>query len=117
MPWCNIVVSKPVSPEDQQEIKAELGRALAETMDKPETGLAVTFVSTDGFFRGGAAVEDAAAVDLRYIGEFPLPVKQEVTRRVSGLLARVLGVDPMKIMLVMSEVKSENWGRRGGDFS
>jgi phenylpyruvate tautomerase PptA (4-oxalocrotonate tautomerase family) len=116
MPWCNIVTGRACSQAEQEQIKSELGRILAETMDKPETGLAVTFTSADGFYRGGVPALDAAAVDLRYIGEFPLEVKQSVTRQVSQLLNRVLGIDPMKVMLVMSEVHSDNWGRRGGNY-
>ncbi len=116
MPWCNIVTAGSCSLSEQEQIKSELGVILAETMDKPETGLAVTFVGADGFYRAGAPVQDAAAVDLRYIGRFPLEAKKAVTKRVCQMLNKVLGVDPLKVMVVMSEVDGDNWGRKGGDY-
>lgn len=117
MPWVNITVSEPCAPEKQVEIKAGLAAILQELMNKQEQGLVVTFTTALGFYRGGAACHDAAVVDLRYIGEFPLAVKRELTRRVAGLLQAVLGVNPLKVSLVITEVESQNWGRNAGDFS
>ncbi len=116
MPWCNIVTAGSCSLIEQEQIKSELGVILAETMNKPETGLAVTFVGADGFYRAGAPAQDAAAVDLRYIGQFPLDVKKAVTKRICQMLKKVLGVDPLKVMVVMSEIDGDNWGRKGGDY-
>lgn len=116
MPWVNIVVSAPCSRETQNKIKTSLGKILAETMNKPEQGLTVTFTATFAFYRGGTACNDAVVVDMRYIGEFPLEVKREVTRRTAGLLAETLGVDPLKVSVLMSEVRSDNWGRKAGDY-
>jgi phenylpyruvate tautomerase PptA (4-oxalocrotonate tautomerase family) len=117
MPWANITISESCSPERQEQVKAGLAKIFAELMNKQEQGLVVTFTPTCGFFRGGIACQDAAMVDVRYIGEFGLSVKQSLTRQVANLLAKELGADPLKVVVVMSEVKSENWGRKAGDYS
>jgi phenylpyruvate tautomerase PptA (4-oxalocrotonate tautomerase family) len=117
MPWINITLSRPCALEKQERIKSELATILQDLMEKPEQGLTITFTAAFGFFRGGARREDAAVVDIKYIGEFPLPVKQQLTRRVAALLESALGLDPQKIIVLMTEAKSENWGRKAGDFS
>jgi phenylpyruvate tautomerase PptA (4-oxalocrotonate tautomerase family) len=117
MPWANITIAEACSPEVQEQVKIGLASIFAELMNKQEQGLVVTFTPTCGFFRGGIACQDAALVDLRYIGEFGLALKQSLTRQVANLLARELGADPQKVVVVMSEIKSENWGRKAGDYS
>lgn len=117
MPWINITLSQPCAPDKQERIKSELAAILQELMNKPEQGLTITFTAAFGFYRGGGRREDAAVVDVKYIGEFPLPIKQQLTRRVAALLESALRLDPQKIIVLMTEVNSENWGRKAGDFS
>ncbi|MHB0879206.1 MAG: hypothetical protein ACYC5O_24475 [Anaerolineae bacterium] len=117
MPWVNVMVGKQVSAQAQEQVKAGLARTMGELMDKQEAGLVVTFTEAVGFYRGGAASPDAAVVDARWIGQFPLSVKQDLTKQVAALLASALGADPMKVIVLMTELSSENWGRKAGDFS
>lgn len=117
MPWANITLCDWCTQEKQSEIKAGLAQILLELMNKQEQGLVVTFTTPFAFYRAGALAKDAAIVDLKYIGEFPLSVKQAVTRRVAEMIAQALPVDPKKVTVLMTEVKSENWGRNAGDYS
>ncbi|MHB1295400.1 MAG: tautomerase family protein [Anaerolineae bacterium] len=113
MPWVNVVLAKPCTPQDQTLIKQGLADLLYDVLGKEERGLVLTFTTADGFFRGGAPAETSAMVDMRYMGSFEPARKQELTRRVAGLLAGTLSLDLEKVVLVITEVQSENWGRVG----
>jgi phenylpyruvate tautomerase PptA (4-oxalocrotonate tautomerase family) len=117
MPWISIHVSRPVSQATQEEIRRALGQVLLEEMQKEERGLFIDFLHPLGLYRAGVPGDDAAALELRYIGRFGLPEKQRVTRRISQVLSGHLALDPQKIIVVFQEVESENWGRRQGDYN
>jgi phenylpyruvate tautomerase len=116
MPWVNVVTSKACSKGEQEQIKSGVAQILREVFAKEEQGLAVTFQMADGFFRAGEASSDSAVVEIKYIGQFPLAKKQEITRRVCDLLNRVLRLTAQKVIVLFSEFLSENWGRKAGDF-
>lgn len=117
MPWVNITVSKPCEVQAQEQIKAGLATIMGKLMDKQEAGLVVSFTEAVGLYRGGVPSPDAAVVDARWIGQFPLAVKQNLTKQVAALLASALAIDPMKVIVLMTELSSGNWGRKAGDFS
>ena len=116
MPWVNVILGQTVSKGEQEQIKSEIARVLKENLGKEEQGLSVTFFKADGFFRAGEACLDAAVVEVRYIGQFPLVRKQEITRRICEFFERLLKLAPLKVIVLFSEFPSENWGRKAGDF-
>jgi phenylpyruvate tautomerase PptA (4-oxalocrotonate tautomerase family) len=116
MPWVNTILGKTVSKEEQEQIKSEIAEMLKDILGKEERGLTVTFCTADGFYRSGEASSDAAVVEVQYIGQYPLTQKQEITRRMCDLLARLLNLSPLKVIVLFSEFPSENWGRKAGDF-
>ena len=116
MPWVNAIFGKTVSREEQEQIKSETARILRDVLGKEEQGLSITFFTADGFYRAGEAGPDAAVVEVRYIGQFPLAKKQEITRRLCDLLVKLSKLAPLKIIVLFSEFASENWGRKAGDF-
>lgn len=116
MPWVNINTGKAVTGANQDTIKSGVATILLETLDKQERGLNVTFVKTDAYYRAGKSCDDAAAVDIRYIGTFAIEKKQEITRRVCELLVDTLSLDPAKVIVLFSEMDSQSWGRNQGDF-
>jgi phenylpyruvate tautomerase PptA (4-oxalocrotonate tautomerase family) len=116
MPWVNVIFGKTVSREEQEQIKSEIARILRDVLGKEEQGLSVTFFTADGFYRAGEGSSDAAVIEVRYIGQFPLAKKQEITRRLCDLLVKLLKLAPLKIIVLFSEFASENWGRKAGDF-
>ncbi len=117
MPWVQIHLGKKLEKQQQESLKSGIAGFMQEILDKEEQGLSVTFVASDGFYRAGSAVDNAAMVDVRYIGTFPLEKKQEVTRRFCRILSEKAGVDPAKVSVLFGEYDSGNWGRRQGDFS
>ena len=116
MPWVNVNVNRTFSEEKQDQLKAELAKILYDVLEKEERGVVVTFNTVFGMYRAGERCDDAAALDVKYIGNFALEKKQEITRRVCKLFSESLGLDPKKIIVLFTEVLSENWGRREGNY-
>ena len=117
MPWVNITAGKRLSAAEQEQVKAGLAKAMAELMNKQESGLVVTFTEAYAYYRAGTIATDAAIVDCRWIGTFPAEVKRALTRETAHLLAAAIAADPKKVTVVMSEIESQNWGRNAGDYS
>jgi phenylpyruvate tautomerase PptA (4-oxalocrotonate tautomerase family) len=117
MPWINITTATILSAEQSDKVKAEFAAIMLETLAKEERGLSVTFTDPYAFYRAGEACTDGAVVDIRYIGSFPLEKKREITRRMAVFLNSLAGFSVDKTIVLFSEIASENWGRKGGDFS
>ena len=117
MPWIDLLTPHAVSPGSQEKIKSGLASILMEVIQKEERGLIVTFRASDGFYQAGEASEKSAVVDVRYIGTFSPEKKREITKKISALLEKELKSDPEKIYIPFSELSSENWGRKGGNYS
>lgn len=117
MPWVQVHFPKPYERGVYDEVKAEIAKVLGEELDKPEQGLSVSFYATNAFYRAGEASDKTAALEVKYIGNFSLEKKKAVTERLAAFLSEKLRYDPMKIIVLFTEVESCNWGRRGGDFS
>ena len=117
MPWVQVHMAKKLDKSGCEAIKKEIAAILLEEFEKPEQGLTVTFYRPEAYYRAGAAVEDAANFEIKYIGSFPLAKKQAVTRRLAAFFSAKFGIDPMKLTAVFSENDGANWGRKAGDFS
>ena len=117
MPWVQVHLAKKLDRAGCDSIKKEIAAILSEEFDKPEQGLTVTFYRPEAYYRAGAAVEDAANIEIKYIGTFALAKKRNVTRRLAEFFAAKFAIDPMKLTAVFSENDSANWGRKAGDFS
>ena len=117
MPWVNIMTSFDFPQEKQEVIKREVAQALFDVIGKEERSIFVTFCQAFGFYRGGVSSPDSAIVELKYIGNFSLEQKQELTRRFCRVMEDNLKLDPQKIIMPVEELVSENWGRRAGNYS
>src|SRR5689334_5905355 len=103
MPWMNVVTSKTLSVPQQKEIKAGFASIMQQVLDKKETGLNVSFITTDGFYRAGESTTDAAAIDIKYINKATAPQKQEITDAVVDLMIKIAEFDPGKVIVLFSE--------------
>ena len=116
MPYVNVITQSKCNRGQQEMLKAGIAQILLEVLGKEERVVVVTFQGTDGYYRAGEYTQDAAVIDLKYIGEFALEKKQELTRKLCELLRDALGCDPEKIIVPISEMVSANWGRRFGNY-
>ena len=117
MPWVNAYLDRKLSSKEQELVKSGLAEILWDVLAKEESGIYVTFSSTAGVYRAGEQCHDGAVINIKYIGNFPLTKKQEVTRRICGFMSQSLTLDPAKIIVPFSELLSENWGRREGNYA
>jgi len=116
MPFMNVITETECTRAQMNTLKAGVAAILEEVLDKPERGVFVTFSHMDGFYRAGEYTDDSAILDLKYIGEFDLQVKQELTKKLCELFRDELGCDPEKIIVPITEKVSANWGRRFGNY-
>ena len=116
MPYVSLITERKCSAAEQLKLKSGIADILAAVLDKEESGLVVTFPSVDGFFRAGEKSANAAVVEVRYIGQFSLDKKQELTRKLCELCRAILAADPEKVIVPITEMVSENWGRRAGNY-
>jgi phenylpyruvate tautomerase PptA (4-oxalocrotonate tautomerase family) len=117
MPWVNAYLNRELSSKEQELVKSGLAEILWDVLAKEERGLYVTFSSTAGTYRAGEKCHDGAVINIKYIGNFPLANKQEITRRICGFMSQHLALDPARIIVPFDEMVSENWGRREGNYS
>ena len=108
MPWINIFMPNSITGETQEKIKSELAKILFDVLGKEERGVYITFSKVEGFYRAGKPCTDGAILDIRYIGDFGLDKKKEITKRICDLLADELDIDPEKVIVPFSELQSEN---------
>ena len=117
MPWVNAYLDRELSSKEQELVKSGIAEILWDVLAKEERGLYVTFSSTAAVYRAGELCHDGAVIDIKYIGNFRLDKKQEITRRICRLMHQYLALDPTKIIVPFSEILSENWGRREGNYT
>lgn len=112
MPWMNVVTSKTFSGSQQGEIKMGFAAIMQRVLDKKETGLNVTFITADNFFRAGESATDAAAIEIKYINPATAPQKQEIADAIADLMAGVGAYDPTKVIVLFSEFLAEDYCRQ-----
>ena len=117
MPWVNAYLDRELSSKEQESVKNELAEILWDVLAKEERGIYVTFSSTAGVYRAGERCHDGAIINIKYIGNFSLAKKQEITRRICAFMSQHLALDPVNIIVPFDELVSENWGRREGNYS
>jgi phenylpyruvate tautomerase PptA (4-oxalocrotonate tautomerase family) len=111
MPWMNVVTDKKLSVAQQKEIKTGFASIMQQVLDKKESGLNVTFISTDGFYRGGESATDAVAIDIKYINKATASQKQEITNAITDIMVKVAESDPTKVIVLFSEFLAEDYCR------
>ena len=116
MPYVNVVTEKKCLAAEQDRLKAGIAVVMHEVLGKDEKGLVIAFTGADGLFRSGEQATDGAVIDVRYIGGFDLVKKKQLTKKLCELMRDVLGCDPEKIIVPISEMASENWGRHFGNY-
>ena len=112
MPWMNVVTGMKLSEAQQKEIKAGFASVMQQVLDKKESGLNVTFISTDGFYRGGESATNAAAIDVKYINKATAPQKQEIYNAVADIMIKIADSDPAKVIVLFSEFLDEDYCRK-----
>jgi len=114
MPYLAITTNKSVSPETRMELLKEGTSAISAGTGKPEAYVMVKVEGdVDMMFAGMDA--PAAMLEVKSIG-YPDGATKALTRSLSELVTRRLGIGSERIYVVFTDVKAAMWGFNGKTF-
>ena len=113
MPFIDSKVTVAVSPEQKEEIKAELGKLIA-TLNKSETYLMVGIEDSYDLWLGGKKLDKGAYVAVSLYGDAPKAAYDKLTGQICGLLESRLGIPGEAVYVTYHPVS--DWGWNGRNF-
>lgn len=113
MPFINIKYSQEITPEQEEKLKTELGKAVC-IIGKSENWLMLGFEQNCTLYFNGEKYEKIVFVDISLYGTATPASCNMMTKEVCGLFSNVLGVPADKIYVKYSF--TDNWGWNGGNF-
>ena len=110
MPFIRIATAKPLSEEQKNLLKQELGRTISVIPGKAEDN---TMIEISGgqavYFRG---VKDSCAfVEVKLFTKAPREAKEAFAGHIFSILEKVAGVSPDDVYMNFTEF--DNWGLKG----
>ena len=114
MPLLKLETTVPLPEEKGKALLAELSKAVAGTIGKPEQYVMIT-VSQSAMLMSGKS-GDAAFVDIRGIGGLGGETNRKLSQQVCKLLKESLGLSPDRVYLNFTDVEAGNWGWNGSTF-
>lgn len=113
MPFINTKYSQQITPEQEEQLKTELGKAVA-IIGKSENWLMLNFEQNCSLYFGGEKAEKIAFVDVSIYSSAVPSTCNMLTKEICRLYGEVLGIPADKIYVKYSA--AENWGWNGGNF-
>jgi phenylpyruvate tautomerase PptA (4-oxalocrotonate tautomerase family) len=111
MPYINISLSKEVTSEQKEQIKARMGKIITLVPGKSEEVTMIDISGSHSLYMGGRALENGAFVDIRLKGKADIKGKEDLTEAVFKSLKELLGTKEEDIYLNITEF--DNWGSKG----
>jgi phenylpyruvate tautomerase PptA (4-oxalocrotonate tautomerase family) len=106
MPLVRVQLSSAV--DDQDGIKAELSKAVAQALGKPESYMMVVLEPGTSMLMGGSA-DPAALVEVRSVGT----ISPDQTSALSGALSQIVaktGIDANRVYCNFTGIPGNMWG-------
>lgn len=116
MPWVNIVTARKLTDEEVRTLNDGITRTLVEYAGKQPGGVFVSHTRPEVFLWGQEKRDDAAILEIRWIGVFTLDVKRAITRILTTEVAAAVGLDPDRVRVLFTTFATEDWGRNRGDY-
>lgn len=114
MPFINVKVNVEITPEKEEKIKSEFGRAIALIPGKSEKSLMIAFEDNCRMYFRGSSDDPIAFVEIKLFGSTTKEAYSAVTLAVTSALNRELSIDTSQIYVKYEEVT--NWGCNGLNF-
>lgn len=111
MPYINISISKEVTAEQKEQIKARMGKIITLVPGKTEEVTMVDISGGHSLYMGGKALNNGAFIDIRLKGKAEKRAKEDLTEAVFKSLKEILGSNKEDVYVNISEF--ENWGSKG----
>ena len=115
MPLLRLQTSTPVDETLGEELLAELSRATAEALSKPEQYMMVILEDRMPLLLGGSR-EPAALAEVRSVGTISADQARAISELVTALLGDKLGLSAARIYLNFAGVPGAMWGFNGSTF-
>lgn len=113
MPYIEAKFTQPVTPAQQEALKAGFGRAVT-ALHKTETYLMVNIEGDQALWFGGRRLEAGACLRVSLFGEAAPADYAAMTGRLCALLTEVLGIPGENVYVLYCPLA--NWGWNGSNF-
>jgi phenylpyruvate tautomerase len=105
----------PLSDDVKTQLCAELSRACAEVIGKPETYVQAIVADGVTMFHAGKP-GSAAFIDVRSIGGLSSKTNKTLAQRLCDLIHKATQISGERIYLNFTEIAGTHWGHDGGTF-
>lgn len=114
MPYIRTTVSKEITDEKKNALKAKLGQTIALIPGKSEAWLMLTFEDNMKMYFRGDCSEDYAYLEVSLFGSASDAAYDRLTQALSEIINEELGIDRSNIYIKYEE--AEHWGWNGSNF-
>ena len=114
MPYIRTTVSKPLTDENKENLKAKLGQAIALIPGKSESWLMLAFDDNMSMYFKGDGTQDYAYLQVSIFGSTSDAAYDRLTAALSEIINEELGIDRANIYIKYDE--AEHWGWNGSNF-
>ena len=111
MPFIDSKITVSVSPETKENIKTELGKAVA-ILSKPESFLMIGFEDNYDLYMGGRKLDKGAYVAVSLFGNAPSSAYEQMTAKICEIYERELGIPGNSVYVTYHGVNDWGWNRR-----
>lgn len=114
MPCIQTKVNVPLSAEQKEVLKTELGKAINLIPGKSENWLMLTFEDNCSIYFQGNGEIPAAFVEVKIYGKTNSEVYQKMTVAITDIFNQHLQIEPSRIYIRYEE--TAYWGWNGNNF-
>lgn len=113
MPFIDSKITVPMSVEQKESIKTQLGKAVS-LINKPESFLMVGFEDNYDLYMGGRKLEKGAYVAVSLFGNASKSSYENMTGKICEIFEQELGIPGNNIYVTYHGVN--DWGWNGSNF-
>jgi hypothetical protein len=114
MPFINSRVSVPMTEQQKESLKQQLGEAISIIPGKSEQWLMLEFADNCDLYFQGDNTLPAAFVEIKVFGSIPTDSLDKMTKTICGIYEECLQIKKDRIYVKYEE--SCKWGWNGSNF-
>ena len=114
MPYIRTTVSKELTAQNKENLKAKLGQAIALIPGKTEAWLMLAFEDNIDMYFKGSCDEEYAYLEVSLFGTTSDAAYERLTAALSEIVNEELGIDRANIYIKYEE--TYHWGWNGTNF-
>ena len=114
MPYIRTTVSKSLTDENKENLKAKLGQAIALIPGKTEAWLMLAFEDNIDMYFKGSCDKEYAYLEVSLFGTTSDAAYDRLTAALSEIVNEELGIDRANIYIKYEE--ANHWGWNGTNF-